>query len=160
MWWSAANAISMLWAKPRSAIHLANANFGTTITPYVAVAWPDEYEMLWSTALSLPVLDATYVKAHDGASVVSKAIVVATGVTARGDREVLGCAVGDRGRRVLDRLRARGPAMMESRSWRWIAKRQACWRRERTSHQPSPRFIDGASIPPLQGARPTLCNVQ
>src|SRR5690606_26594767 len=33
--------------------------------------------------------------AHDGASVVSKAIVVATGVTARGDREVLGCAVGD-----------------------------------------------------------------
>jgi putative transposase len=40
-------------------------------------------------------LDATYVKAHDGASVVSKAIVVATGVTANGDREVLGLAVGD-----------------------------------------------------------------
>jgi putative transposase len=40
-------------------------------------------------------LDATYVKAHEGASVVSKAIVVATGVTARGDREVLGLAVGD-----------------------------------------------------------------
>lgn len=40
-------------------------------------------------------LDATYVKAHDGASVVSKAIVVATGVTTKGDREVLGCAVGD-----------------------------------------------------------------
>jgi len=40
-------------------------------------------------------LDATYVKAHDGASVVSKAVVVATGVTVRGDREVLGCAVGD-----------------------------------------------------------------
>lgn len=40
-------------------------------------------------------LDATYVKAHDGASVVSKAIVVATGVTAKGDREVLGLAVGD-----------------------------------------------------------------
>jgi transposase-like protein len=40
-------------------------------------------------------LDATYVKAHAGASVVSKAIVVATGVTARGEREVLGCAVGD-----------------------------------------------------------------
>ena len=40
-------------------------------------------------------LDATYVKAHQGASVVSKAIVVATGVTARGDREVLGLAVGD-----------------------------------------------------------------
>ena len=40
-------------------------------------------------------LDATYVKAHDGASVVSKAIVIATGVTEHGDREVLGLAVGD-----------------------------------------------------------------
>src|SRR3990170_8289045 len=40
-------------------------------------------------------LDATYVKAHEGASVVSKAIVVATGVTRTGDREVLGLAVGD-----------------------------------------------------------------
>ena len=40
-------------------------------------------------------LDATYVKAHDGPSVVSKAIVVATGVTEKGDREVLGLSVGD-----------------------------------------------------------------
>ena len=40
-------------------------------------------------------LDATYVKAHDGASVVSKAVAIATGVTAKGDREVLGLAVGD-----------------------------------------------------------------
>lgn len=40
-------------------------------------------------------LDATYVKAHEGASVVSKAIVIATGVTRRGDREVLGISVGD-----------------------------------------------------------------
>jgi putative transposase len=40
-------------------------------------------------------LDATYVKAHDGAHVVSKAIVVATGVAADGTREVLGLAVGD-----------------------------------------------------------------
>jgi transposase-like protein len=40
-------------------------------------------------------LDATYVKAHEGASVVSKAIVIATGVTRAGDREVLGLAVGD-----------------------------------------------------------------
>ena len=40
-------------------------------------------------------LDATYVKAHVGASVVSKAIVVATGVTQTGDREVLGLDVGD-----------------------------------------------------------------
>jgi putative transposase len=40
-------------------------------------------------------LDATYVKAHQGAHVVSKAIVVATGVTSDGMREVLGLAVGD-----------------------------------------------------------------
>jgi transposase-like protein len=40
-------------------------------------------------------LDATYVNAHHGAHVVSKAIVVATGVTERGDREVLGLEVGD-----------------------------------------------------------------
>ena len=39
-------------------------------------------------------LDATYVKAHDGPSVVSKAIVVATGVTAGGEREVLGLDSG------------------------------------------------------------------
>jgi len=40
-------------------------------------------------------LDATYVKAHQGARVVAKAIVVATGVTSTGEREVLGLAVGD-----------------------------------------------------------------
>jgi transposase-like protein len=47
------------------------------------------------TAFPYVFLDATYVKAHEGASVVSKAIVIATGVTASGDREVLGLAVGD-----------------------------------------------------------------
>jgi transposase-like protein len=40
-------------------------------------------------------LDATYVKAHEGARVVSKAIIVATGVAGDGNREVLGLAVGD-----------------------------------------------------------------
>jgi transposase-like protein len=40
-------------------------------------------------------LDATYVKAHEGASVVAKAIVIATGVTEHGHQEVLGLAVGD-----------------------------------------------------------------
>ena len=39
--------------------------------------------------------DATYVKARVGGRVVSRAIVVATGVTRTGDREVLGCDVGD-----------------------------------------------------------------
>jgi len=40
-------------------------------------------------------LDATYLKAHHGPSVVSKAVVIATGVTQLGMREVLGLAVGD-----------------------------------------------------------------
>ena len=40
-------------------------------------------------------LDAPYVKAHEGPHVVSKAVVVATGVSESGDREVLGLAVGD-----------------------------------------------------------------
>jgi transposase-like protein len=47
------------------------------------------------TAFPYVFLDATYVKAHGGASGVSKAIVIATGVTATGDREVLGLSVGD-----------------------------------------------------------------
>ena len=60
-------------------------------------------------------LDATYVKAHEGAHVVSKAIVVATGVTADGNREVLGLAVGDSEDKAfwttfLRSLRARGLA--------------------------------------------------
>jgi putative transposase len=41
------------------------------------------------------LLDATYLRAHQGPSVVSKAAVIATGVTVHGRREVLGLAVGD-----------------------------------------------------------------
>lgn len=60
-------------------------------------------------------LDATYVKAHEGAHVVSKAVVVATGVAADGTREVLGLAVGDSEDKsfwtaFLRSLRARGLA--------------------------------------------------
>ena len=40
-------------------------------------------------------LDATYVKARVGGRVLSRAVVIATGVTRAGDREVLGCDVGD-----------------------------------------------------------------
>ena len=40
-------------------------------------------------------LDATYVKARSGGRIVSKAVIVATGVTRTGDREVLGVEVGD-----------------------------------------------------------------
>ncbi len=39
--------------------------------------------------------DATYVKGRVGGQVVSRAVVVATGVSMTGEREVLGCAVGD-----------------------------------------------------------------
>jgi transposase-like protein len=39
--------------------------------------------------------DATYLKGRVNGRVVSRAVVVATGVTSRGDREVLGVAVGD-----------------------------------------------------------------
>src|SRR3954451_21607976 len=39
--------------------------------------------------------DATYLKGRVNGRVVSRAVVVATGVTATGDREVLGVAVGD-----------------------------------------------------------------
>jgi putative transposase len=39
--------------------------------------------------------DATYVKARVNGRVVSRAVVVATGVAETGDREVLGLAIGD-----------------------------------------------------------------
>src|ERR687885_1071796 len=39
-------------------------------------------------------LDATFVKVRDGGRVVSMAVVIAIGVTARGEREVLGLDVG------------------------------------------------------------------
>lgn len=41
------------------------------------------------------VLDATYIKARSGGRIVSKAVIVATGVSRNGDREVLGVEVGD-----------------------------------------------------------------
>ena len=57
--------------------------------------------------------DATYVKGRVNGRVVSRAVVVATGVTATGDREVLGVAVGDSEdgafwTAFLQSLRARG----------------------------------------------------
>jgi putative transposase len=39
--------------------------------------------------------DATFLKGRVGGQVVSRAVVVVTGVTINGEREVLGCAVGD-----------------------------------------------------------------
>jgi transposase-like protein len=60
-------------------------------------------------------LDATYLKAHHGPHVVSKAVVIATGVRADGGREVLGLSVGDSEdgafwTQFLRSLRARGLA--------------------------------------------------
>jgi len=62
-------------------------------------------------------LDATYVNVRDDAldQVVSRAVVVATGITANGDREVLGVDIGDSEdetfwTRFLRSLRARGLA--------------------------------------------------
>ncbi len=59
--------------------------------------------------------DATYPKGRVGGQVVSRAVVVATGVTMSGEREVLGCAVGDTETEVFwaeffRSLRARGLA--------------------------------------------------
>lgn len=58
-------------------------------------------------------VDATYCKARVNGRVVSQAVVIATGVTADGHREVLGCAVGDSEtydfwREFLGSLRDRG----------------------------------------------------
>ena len=58
-------------------------------------------------------LDATYVKARVGGRIVAQAVIVATGVTRNGDREVLGVEVGDSEDGVfwtafLRGLRARG----------------------------------------------------
>ena len=47
------------------------------------------------TPASPMFVDATYLKARVNSRVVSRAVVIATGVTADGGREVLGCEVGD-----------------------------------------------------------------
>lgn len=50
---------------------------------------------LGGQAMPYVFLDATYCKARINGRVVSRAVVIATGVTADGRREVLGCDVGD-----------------------------------------------------------------
>jgi putative transposase len=50
---------------------------------------------LGELAMPYVFLDATYCKARVNGRVVSRAVVIATGVTSDGRREVLGCAVGD-----------------------------------------------------------------
>jgi putative transposase len=70
---------------------------------------------LTHTTFPYVFLDATYCKVRIGAHVVSHALVVATGVSIEGTREVLGTAVGDSEsfdfwREFLAGLRARGLA--------------------------------------------------
>ncbi len=65
------------------------------------------------TAFPYVFLDATYVKARVEGRIVSRAVVIATGVTADGNREVLGVDVGDSEDEIfwtafLRRLRDRG----------------------------------------------------
>jgi putative transposase len=56
-------------------------------------AWRDR--QLDEQAVPYVFLDATYCKARVNRRVVSRAVVIATGVAADGCREVLGCEVGD-----------------------------------------------------------------
>jgi putative transposase len=65
------------------------------------------------TSFPYVYLDATYLHVRDNHHVVSKAVVIATGVTASGHREVLGLSVGDSEdeafwRQFLTELRKRG----------------------------------------------------
>lgn len=73
-------------AQEPSQLHLCERRCGDGVSG--APAGPIEFPYVF--------VDATYLKAHDGARVVSKPIIVATGVAADGDRKVLGLAVGDR----------------------------------------------------------------
>ena len=88
-------------------------------------------------------LDATYVKARANHQVVSRAVVIATGVTAEGNREVLGVAVGDSEDELFWTPTPRPPAPSYARSSQ---------RSSRTSPRP-PR-----SCPtPSTTSRPTPC---
>ena len=94
-------------------------------------------------------LDATYVKAHDDASVVSKAIVVATGVTAKGDREVLGLAVA-----TARTARSGRPSCAVSGHAAWRACGSSSATPTRASRRPSGR---SSWAPPGSAAGSTSC---
>src|SRR5215213_9456900 len=82
-WWSR-------WAAPGSA--RARSRICASLDADVA-AW--RTRPLDAQPFPYVFLDATYCKARVGGRVVSQAVVIATGVSADGRREVLGCAVGD-----------------------------------------------------------------
>ncbi len=132
-------------------------------------------------------LDATYVKAHEGPQVVSKAIVVATGVAADGHREVLGLAVGNSEDKAfwtsfLRSLRARGlsgvrlvisdaheglkgaiaAVMLGTACWpRCPGARPRWWRRRCAPSSPSPmplRWPTSSTTTRRWEPRPTSCS--
>ena len=70
---------------------------------------------LTHTTFPYVFLDATYCKVRVGAHVVSHALVVATGVSIQGTREVLGTAVGDTEPRSTDEV-----------GERWVSERGKC----------------------------------
>jgi len=60
---------------------------------------------LGDTSYPYVFLDATYIKGRVGGRVVSRAVVLAMGVTKEGAREILGLSIGDlRGQGLLDRV--------------------------------------------------------
>ena len=92
-------------------------------------------------------LDATYVKARVGHHIVSRAVVEATGVTADGNREVLGLEVGDLGRRgVLDCLPPLPPRPGALRSGPGHLRRPL---RSQGRHPPG---VPGGIVAEMQGA--------
>ena len=95
-------------------------------------------------------LDATYCKARVNRRVVSQAVVIATGVTADGRREVLGLRRRrQRGRGVLDRV----PALPEGpRTRRGAAGHQRCPHRAEVRDR-----LGAASAPPGNAAGSTSC---
>ena len=109
-------------------------------------------------------LDATYCKVRINGRVVSQAVVIATGVSGDGRREVLGCAVGDSETEAfwtefLRGLRDRGLAGVQlviSDSHRGLtnaistALQGACWQRCRV-HYADLRIMPMWSRIPLQG---------
>ena len=104
-------------------------------------------------------LDATYVKGRVRGRVVSRAVVIATGVTATGDREVLGIDVGDSEdgafwTAFLKTLRARGLAGAQLViSDHHLGLKQAIgavfvgasWQRSSVHHPPCRRLFPPAS---------------
>jgi transposase-like protein len=78
-------------------------------------------------------LDATYVHVREAGQVVSKAVVIATGLRADGHREVLGVDVGDsENENVLDRV---PPRSQRPRPCRLEARDLGCPRRTTSRHQ-------------------------